>query len=106
MSQLSKPLITKRVNKKCTVSLRSPLKHSFTLSKLRLFGLRTPKTTSFYSLSTFYYCIANNSSSVYSTPLHVILSTVPGAIVTLSKEVEARLSTPTCAPSCIARREP
>ena len=40
-----------RVNKKCILSLRSPSKSSFTPSKLRFFGLRKPKTTSFYSLS-------------------------------------------------------
>ena len=43
--------IEKRVNKKCILSLRLPSKCSFTLSKLRYFGLRKPKTTSFYSLS-------------------------------------------------------
>ena len=40
-----------RVNKKCILSLRLPSKCSFTPSKLRFFGLRKPKTTSFYSLS-------------------------------------------------------
>ena len=39
----------KRLNKKCILSLSSPSKCSFTLSKLRFFGLRKPKTTSFYS---------------------------------------------------------
>ena len=43
----------KRVNKKSILSLRLPSKCSFTLSKLRFFGLRKPKTTSFYSLSFF-----------------------------------------------------
>ena len=37
----------KRLNKKCILSLRSPSKCSFTPSKLRFFGLRKPKTTSF-----------------------------------------------------------
>ena len=46
--------LIKRVNKKCILSLRLPSKCSFTLSKLRFFGLRKPKTTSFYSLSFFY----------------------------------------------------
>ncbi len=39
-----------KVNKKCILSLRLPSKYSFTLSKLRFFGLSKPKTTSFYSL--------------------------------------------------------
>ena len=43
-----------RLNKKCILSLRSPSKCSFTLSKLRFFGLRKPKTTSFYSTSVDY----------------------------------------------------
>ena len=37
----------KRVNKKSILSLRLPSKCSFTPSKLRFFGLRKPKTTSF-----------------------------------------------------------
>ena len=40
-----------KLNKKCILSLRLPSKCSFTLSKLRFFGLRKPKTTSFSSTS-------------------------------------------------------
>ena len=59
--------IYSRVNKKCILSLRLPSKSSFTLSKLRFFGLRKPKTTSFYSLYCVYrfaYCAINTRMSV------------------------------------------
>ena len=38
-----------RLTKKALLSLRSPSKCSYTLSKLRFFGLRKPKNSSFYS---------------------------------------------------------
>ena len=37
--------------KKALLSLRLPSKCSFTLSKLRFFGLRKPKNSSFYPTS-------------------------------------------------------
>ena len=40
-----------RLNKKSILSLRSPSNPHLRLSKLRLFGHRKPKTTSFYSAS-------------------------------------------------------
>ena len=39
-----------KLTKKVLLSLRSPLKCSFTKSKLRFFGLRKPKNSSFYSI--------------------------------------------------------
>ena len=44
-------LIVKRSTKKGLLLLCLPSKCSFTLSKLRFFGLRTPKNNSFYSTS-------------------------------------------------------
>ena len=41
----------KRLTKKALLSLRSPSKCSFTLSKLRFLGLRKPKNSSFYPTS-------------------------------------------------------
>ena len=37
-----------RLTKKALLLLRLPEKYSFTLSKLRFFGLRKPKNSSFY----------------------------------------------------------
>ena len=56
-----------RLNKKCILSLCSPSKCSFTLSKLRFFGLRKPKTTSFYSTS---WHIGDDKFTFYSS-LHI-----------------------------------
>ena len=39
------------MTKKALLSLHSPSKCSFTLSKLRFFGLRKPKNSSFYTAS-------------------------------------------------------
>ena len=41
----------KRLTKKALFLLRLPEKYSFTLSKLRFFGLRKPKNSSFYPTS-------------------------------------------------------
>ena len=41
----------KKLTKKALLLLYSPSKCSFTLSKLRFFGLRKPKNSSFYSTS-------------------------------------------------------
>ena len=41
----------KRLTKKALLLLRLPDKYSFTLSKLRFFGLRKPKNSSFYPTS-------------------------------------------------------
>ena len=41
----------KRLTKKALLLLRLPEKYSFTLSKLRFFGLRKPKNSSFYPTS-------------------------------------------------------
>ena len=54
----SRPNEQMRLNKKSILSLRSPSKCSFTISKLRFFGLRKPKTTSFYSTS-FCFCMVH-----------------------------------------------
>ena len=40
-----------RLTKKALLLLRLPEKYSFTLSKLRFFGLRKPKNSSFYPTS-------------------------------------------------------
>ena len=40
-----------RLTKKALLLLRLPDKYSFTLSKLRFFGLRKPKNSSFYPTS-------------------------------------------------------
>ena len=40
-----------KLTKKALLLLYSPSKCSFTLSKLRFFGLRKPKNSSFYSTS-------------------------------------------------------
>ena len=40
-----------RLAKKALLLLRLPEKYSFTLSKLRFFGLRKPKNSSFYPTS-------------------------------------------------------
>ncbi len=42
---------TKRLTKKALLLLRLPEKYSFTFSKLRFFGLRKPKNSSFYPTS-------------------------------------------------------
>ena len=44
-------IIKMKLTKKALLLLYSPSKCSFTLSKLRFFGLRKPKNSSFYSTS-------------------------------------------------------
>ena len=59
-----------RLTKKALLSLCSPSKCSFTLSKLRFFGLRKPKNSSFYSTSHKRGCPFNTFGSPSKNARH------------------------------------
>ena len=74
----------KRLTKKALLLLRLTEKYSFTLSKLRFFGLRKPKNSSFYSTSLKTWVTHFTfGSPTYCQSLNLLVTTLIGILYLL-----------------------